>query len=96
MRRGIDAAGDPRSKRDGWYWDFLGSPTVLNGKIYITTMLGITYVLDGNAKTLDENALLAVNDLGQAGKTWSLNSLSYANGKIYHRTLKEVICIGGK
>ena len=91
--RGIDAAGDLRSKRDGWYWDFLGSPTVLNGKIYMTTMLGITYVIDGNAKVLDENALLAINDLGQAGRTWSLNSLSYANGKIYHRTLKEVICI---
>ena len=94
--RGIDAAGDPRSKRDGWYWDFLGSPTVLNGKIYITTMLGVTYVVDGAAKILDENALLAVNDLGIAGRTWSLNSLSYANGKIYHRSMKEVVCIGAK
>ena len=94
--RGIDIAGDPRSKRDGWHWDFLGSPTVLNGKIYMTTMLGITYVIDGAAKVLDENALLAVNDLGPAGKTWSLNSLSYANGRIYHRTLKGVVCIGSK
>ena len=94
--RGIDVAGDPRSKRDGWYWDFLGSPTVINGKIYMTTMLGITYVLDGQAKILDENALLAVNDLGPAGMTWSLNSISYAGGRLFHRSLREVVCIGAK
>ena len=94
--RGIDAAGDPRSKRDGWWWCMLGSPTAVNGKIFFTTMLGVTYVIDGQAKTLDEKALLAVNDLGPAGQTWSLNSVSYANGRLYHRSMKEVVCIGKK
>lgn len=94
--RGIDVAGDPRSRRDGWYWCFLGSPTSINDKIYITTMLGITYVIDGKAKVLDAKALLSVNDLGEAGKTWSLNSISYADGRIYHRSLKELLCIGNK
>ncbi len=94
--RGIDATGDPRSKRDGWYWCYLGSPTVFDGKLYVTTMLGITYVIDVRAKVLDVKALLAVNDLGQAGQTWSLNSISYANGRLYHRSMKEVVCIGKK
>ena len=94
--RGIDAAGDPRSKRDGWWWCMLGSPTAVNGKIFFTTMLGVTYVIDGQAKVLDEKALLAVNDLGRAGQTWSLNSVSYANGRVYHRSLKEVVCIDKK
>ena len=92
--RGIDVAGDPRSRRDGWFWCFLGSPTVVNDKIYFTTMLGVTYVIDGKAKTLDQNALLAVNDLGLPGQTWSLNSISYTNGRLYHRSMKEVVCIG--
>lgn len=92
--RGIDVAGDDRSKRDGWYWCFLARPTAVNGKIFFTTMLGVTYVIDGNAKVLDHNALLAVNDLGPAGQTWSLNSISYANGRLYHRSIKEVVCIG--
>lgn len=92
--RGIDVAGDPRSKRDGWFWCFLGSPTVVNGNIYITTMLGVTYIINGQAKTLDEKALLSVNDLGPAGQTWSLNSISPANGRLYHRSMKEVVCIG--
>lgn len=92
--RGIDVAGDPRSKRDGWYWDYLGSPTAVDGKIFLTTMLGVTYVIDARAKVLDEKALLSVNDLGPAGQTWSLNSISYANGHLYHRSMKEVVCIG--
>jgi len=94
--RGIDVAEDPRSKRDGWYWCYLGSPTRVDGKIYITTMLGLTYVIDARAKTLDARALLSVNDLGTPGTTWSLNSISYANGKLFHRSIKEVVCIGTK
>jgi outer membrane protein assembly factor BamB len=94
--RGIDVAGDSRSKRDGWYWCMLGSPTAVNGKIFFTTMLGVTYVIDARARVLDEHALLAVNDLGPAGETWSLNSISYANGRLYHRSMKAVVCIGEK
>jgi hypothetical protein len=52
-------------------------------------------VIDGRAKELDEKALLAVNDLGPLGETWSLNSVSLADGKLYHRSIKEVLCIGG-
>ena len=91
--RGIDVAGDERSKRDGWFWCMLGNPTAVNGKIFFTTMLGVTYVIDGNAKTLDEKALLSVNDLGPAGETWSLNSITFAAERLYHRSLKEVVCI---
>jgi hypothetical protein len=57
-------------------------------------MLGITYALDAKAAVLDEKALLSVNDLGTPGQTWSLNSISFANGRLYHRSMKEVVCIG--
>ncbi len=59
-------------------------------------MLGLTYVIDGHAAVLDERALIAVNDLGPVGQTWSLNSLSFANGLIYHRSMKEAVCLGPK
>lgn len=59
-------------------------------------MLGITYVVDGRAAVLDERALLAVNDLGHSGQTWSLNSLSFAEGRVYHRSMKEAVCLGPK
>jgi hypothetical protein len=91
--RGVDVAGDLRSKRDGWYWCFLPHPIAVDGKLFFTTMAGITYVIDGRAKVLDERALLAVNDLGPAGETWSLNSIACGGERLFHRSMREVVCI---
>ena len=54
----------------------------------------MVYVIDANAEKFDQSAIVAVNDLGKTGETWSVNALTYANGKLYHRTMKEIICIG--
>jgi hypothetical protein len=94
---GIDVAAEDRSRTDGWEIPaFWGSPTAVNDKVYFTTMLGITYVVNSKAKVLDESAIVSINDLGPSGETWSLNSASYSNGRLYHRSLKEVICIGAR
>jgi hypothetical protein len=92
---GNDVANEDRSRTDGWEIPaFWGSPISLGHRVYFTTMLGITYVVDASAKVLDEKALLAVNDLGPSGETWSLNTPSFSNGRLYHRSLKELIAIG--
>ena len=60
-------------------------------------MLGITYVVDAGAKGRfwTRSALLAINDLVAVRRaTWSLNTPSYSNGRIYHRSLKELVAIG--
>jgi hypothetical protein len=57
-------------------------------------MIGMTYVVDSQATELDSSALISINDLGPAGKTWSLSAPSYANGRIFHRGLKQVVSIG--
>lgn len=87
-------AKDSRTWGDGFQKCFLGSPTMVNNYIYFTNAIGIVYVVDANAEKFDESAIVAINDLGERGKTWTVNSLSYANGNIYHRTTKEIICIG--
>jgi len=95
--KGQDIAAETRSATDGWEIPaFWGSPTTINDNIYFTTTLGITYVINSKAKVLDEHALLAIDDLGPSGETWSMNSISYDKGRIYHRTAKELICIGNK
>ena len=96
---GLNAQGqrhgaDARTRGDGNQKCFLGSPTVVNDKIYFTNALGLTFVIDSQQKELNKNSLIAVNDLGARGETWSVNSLSYANGNIYHRDMKAVVCIG--
>jgi hypothetical protein len=91
--RGLDVAHDPRSKSDGWVWNFNGNPICINGVIYYTLMSGIVYCIDTKAEIFDEKALISVNDLGAKAKTWSLNSPAYSEGKLFHRTMKELICI---
>ena len=80
---------------DGWETPaFWGSPVAINDNVYFTTSLGITYLINSKARVLDKSAIVAINDLGPSGETWSMNSISYNKGLIYHRTLKELICIG--
>jgi hypothetical protein len=92
---GVDTATEDRSRLDGWQTPaFWGSPVAINEKLFFTTSLGTTYVIDAKAKVLDQAAILAVNDLGPLGKTWSQNSISFDGKSIYHRTAKELIAIG--
>ncbi|MEX0316078.1 MAG: PQQ-binding-like beta-propeller repeat protein [Allomuricauda sp.] len=94
--RGLDVSNDKRSRRDGWHWNFNGNPILVNGKLFFTTMLGIVYCIDTNTEAFDESAFISLNDLGPKGQTWSVNAPSFVNGRMYHRTLKHLICIGEK
>ncbi len=93
---GFLATQDRRNAGSGWGHVSAASPTVIGERIYFPTMIGMVYVVDWNAARLDESALVSISDLGPAGETWSLSSLSFADGNIYARTLKELICIGLK
>lgn len=91
---GFVASQDKRNAGNGWGHVSAASPTVIGERIYLPTMNGMVYVLKWNVERLDEKALLSISDLGPATETWSLSSLSYSDGRIYARTLKELICIG--
>ncbi|MEM7394950.1 MAG: serine/threonine protein kinase, partial [Verrucomicrobiota bacterium] len=91
---GFRATRDKRNAGNGWGHVSAASPIVVGDHLYMPTMIGMVYVLRWNAERLDEMALASISDLGPAGETWSLSSLSYSNGRLYARTLKELICIG--
>lgn len=93
---GFIATSDKRNAGNGWGHVSAASGTVIGDKLYFPTMIGMVYVIDWNAERLDEKALLSISDLGPATETWSLSSLAYANGQLYARTLKELICIGAE
>lgn len=93
--RGIDVAGDPRSRRTGWWWCFNGNVIAVNRYLYFTFMCGKVQVIHGHTDRFDESSLVSMNDLGVFGETWTANTPSYSNGRIYHRTMKELICVEG-
>jgi hypothetical protein len=37
--------------------------------------------------------VVGINDLGTVGESWTRASLSFADGRIYAHTIKELICI---
>lgn len=92
--RGVEVTGDDRSHWDGWDWVFNGTPTRVNDRLYFTLASGLVYVLDASSEAFDGDAWVSLNDLGPTGKTWTANSVSYADGRLYHRTAAELICIG--
>lgn len=92
--RGFVVMGDARSKGNGWGHHASQSPTAIGSHLYVPTMNGTVYVLNLNADTLDEKTIVAINDLGPAGITWTRASLSFANGHLYAHTLRQLISIG--
>lgn len=92
--RGVEVTGDDRSRWSGWDWVFNGAPTRVNERVYFTVASGLVYAIDAFAAHFDARALLSVSDLGPAGKTWSANTMSFASGRLYHRTAAELICVG--
>ncbi|MBM83420.1 MAG: hypothetical protein CMJ78_22915 [Planctomycetaceae bacterium] len=91
---GFVASKDRRNAGNGWGHVSAASPTVIGNHIYMPTMIGMVYVLRADSEFLDDEVLVSISDLGPATKTWTLSSLSYSDGRIYARTLKELICIG--
>ncbi|MCM8530879.1 MAG: PQQ-like beta-propeller repeat protein, partial [Lentisphaeraceae bacterium] len=94
--RGVFAAGDKRTALSGWSKGntrFWAMPTILNDRLYINSLVGLTYVIDTKVDKLDDKAIISINDLGEVGKTWSGNSISFSDGMIFHRSMKELFCI---
>ena len=91
---GFKATMDKRNAGSGWGHVSSASPIVVGDLIYFPTMVGMVYVLKWNAEILDENSHTSTSDLGKAEETWALSGLAYANGALYARTLKELICVG--
>lgn len=91
---GFVVEGDKRRLSHGFGHISAATPIVVNDHIYFSTVLGTVYVIDATKERFDENSLVAVNDLGLPGKTWTLAPFAAANGRLYQRTSREIICVG--
>jgi outer membrane protein assembly factor BamB len=91
---GFVVEGDNRRLSHGFGHISAATPIVVNNHIYFTTVLGTVYVVDATTECFDENSLVAVNDLGLPGETWTLSPFTADNGHLYQRTSREIICIG--
>jgi len=87
------AVGDKGQKGTGWGHISAASPTRVGRYLFLPVVTGTVYVIDTEVDSLTPDALVAVNDLGPGGETWTLATLTFANNRLYAHTMKEIICI---
>lgn len=87
------AVGDKGYKGSGWGHISAASPTLVGRYLFLPVVTGTVHVIDTQVDELSPEAIVATNDLGQGGETWTLASLTYANKRLYAHTMKEIICI---
>ena len=92
--RGFVVFGDKRSKQNGWGHIASATPSVAGPHLYVPVMNGTVYVIRWGAEKLDENAVVAINDLGPVGQSFHRGSISFAGGRAFAHTICELICIG--
>jgi hypothetical protein len=88
------AVGDKGHHGTGWGHISAASPVLVGRHLFLPVVTGTVYVIDTSAKRLSPQSLVAVNDLGPGEQTWTLASLSYAEGRLFAHTMREIICIG--
>ncbi len=88
------AVGDKGHTGTGWGHISAASPTRVGHFLFLPVVTGTVHVIDTSKKDLSPDSIIAINDLGLGGETWTLATLTFANGRLYAHTMKEVICIG--
>lgn len=90
------AVGDKGHDGTGWGHISAASPVQVGRYLFFPVVTGTVYVIDSEAKSLTPKAIVSINDLGVGGETWTLASLSFARGRLYAHTMREIICIGAR
>lgn len=85
--------GDKGHAGTGWGHISAASPTRVGQYLLLPVVTGTVYVIDTSVDQLSPDAIVSVNDLGPGGKTWTLASVTFAEGRLYAHTMTEVICI---
>ncbi len=87
------AVGDKGNQGTGWGHISAASPTRVGRYLFLPVVTGTVYVIDTEVKSLNPDAIVAINDLGPGGETWTLATITYAKKRLYVHTMKEILCI---
>lgn len=91
--RGFLVMGDERAIGNGWGHTASPLPTAFGGRLYVPILSGLVFVVDAEAETLDENAVLGTNDLGPLGESFTRAAVTTDGERVYAHTIREVVAI---
>lgn len=87
------AVGDKGHNGTGWGHISAASPTRVGRYLFFPVVTGTVYVIDADVEQLSPEAIVAINDLGPGGETWSLASITFAQSRCFAHTMNEIVCI---
>ena len=93
LNAGGFAVGNKGHTGSGFGHISAASPVRVGKHLFLSLVTGTVHVIDTETKRLSPDSLVAINDLGPGGETWSLASLSFAGNRLYAHTMREILCI---
>lgn len=72
---------------------YAASPTRVGRYLFLPVVTGTLYGINTEIDSLRSDALVAINDFGPGGETWTLATVTYADHRLYAHTMKENLCI---
>lgn len=87
------AVGNKGHQGSGFGHISAASPIRVGRHLFLTLVTGTVHVIDITKNKLSPESIVATNDLGPGGETWTLASLSFANGRLYAHTMREILCV---
>lgn len=89
--RGWTVMGDARAKANGWGHTASPLPTAFGSQLIIPILSGMVFVIQADSDALDESAVLAINDLGMLGQSFTRANLTTDGRRVFAHTIQGVL-----
>jgi outer membrane protein assembly factor BamB len=91
--QGFQVMGDARAVQNGWGHSASPLPSACGNRLYVPILCGMVFVIQADAPSLDESAVLSISDLGPLGEAFTRASISTDGSRLYGHTIRELIAI---
>ena len=88
--RGLRVMGDERAQANGWGHTASPIPTAWGQDLVVPLLSGMVFVIKSDVEKLNQNALVAINDLGPLGESFTRASLTTDGKMIFAHTIQGV------
>lgn len=89
--RGHTVMGDLRARDNGWGHTASPLPSAFGNRLIVPILSGMVFVIQSDAHPLDSKAVMAINDLGTLGESFTRANLTTDGRRIFAHTIQGVV-----
>ena len=83
--------GDARARANGWGHTASPLPSAFGNQLIMPILSGMVFVIQADSDALNEGAVLAINDLGVLGESFTRANLTTDGIRVFAHTIHGVI-----